>query len=163
MSESLANMKLVSQEVLEERLESVKTLREDSMEFYEIMKDRLTGEHYLHYSYVHINVQAGGHRETYHHFLPLSSDDVLEMLFGDRPYEDSGVWNRLFLRNGPEGSYVWFDPVEEQEYQKNAEIGSNIRDTLVRFKQRGQYDENATRTMLENLERLLRDGENGSQ
>lgn len=157
LTESLTNRKLVPQEELEERLEPVKTVRQDETEFYEIMKDRLTGEHFLHYSYLHINVQDGGHPETYHHFLPLDSDDVLGILFGDQAYDDSRVWNRLFLRNGPTGSYVWFNPVDEQEYRKDAEIGQNIRDTLARFKQEGQYDESTTQRMMENLDRLLKD------
>jgi hypothetical protein len=152
MSESFRKTAKVPAEWLAERLKTVRELRSTGLELYEIAKDLDTGEHYLHYAYVHRNLTdpAGG-EETFHHLLPLTSDDVLGLLFGGEPYDYPEHWQRSFLRNGPEGFYVWFDPVPAAEEAEAEAVGQELRDKLLRFKQNGAYDEASVRKLLEDL------------
>jgi hypothetical protein len=53
---------------------------------------------------------AEGSEQSYHHLLPLSHDDVLGLMFNGEPYAYPDHWRKPFLRNGPEGYYIWFDP-----------------------------------------------------
>ena len=53
MKESFKEKKVVTLDELQDRLEIVKELKETDTEAYYIRKDRETGEHYLHYSYLH--------------------------------------------------------------------------------------------------------------
>jgi hypothetical protein len=152
MSESFQKTAKVPAEWLQERLETVRELRLNGLELYEIAKDRDTGEHYLHYAYVHRNLaDAAGAEETFHHLMPLTSDDVLGLLFGGEPYDYPAHWQRAFLRNGPEGFYVWFDPVHAAEEAEAEALGQELRDKLLRFKRNGVYDEAAVRKLLEDL------------
>ncbi len=156
MVESFQDMKLVSGELLQERLESVKDLQEEAHEAYDIMKDTLTGEHYLHYAYRHVDVAQGGVEEMYHYLLPIESDDVLAMMFGEQPYHYPDHWQRRFLRNGPEGDYVWFDPREAAGTAEDETIGQAMREKLLQLKQQQDVNEDAVRQMLNEVDDLFK-------
>ncbi|MCZ8521531.1 MULTISPECIES: hypothetical protein [Paenibacillus] len=145
-------------EELQARLETIRTLQDNGLEMYEIAKDSETGEHYLHYSYLHRNLAgapgagAGG-EEVFHHLLPLGSDDVLGILFSKQPYTYPDHWTRAFLRNGPEGQYVWFDPAYAAAEAENEAFGQDLASRLAAFKQQGNVSEEAVRRFLEELEK----------
>lgn len=158
MSESWKSLRQVPQDMLQERIETVKPLSDDSNELYEIVKDRETGDHYLHYAYKHLHVSDGS-EETFHQLLPLDSDDVLGLIFGEQAYKYPEQWTQAFLRNGPDGSYVWFDPSELQEEAVKQRKAEEMVDIMRTFKSTGQVDENSVKKMLEEIERKLSDGE----
>lgn len=153
-NESLQAMQLVPDELLAERIESVKVLQDDELDFYEVCKDRGTGEHYLHYAYVHRDMAAGGEAELYHHLMPISNDDVLSYLFGEARYEYPEQWQNRFLRNGPAGSYVWYDPSAIDEDAKIEEQAEAFRALLRRYKSGGEYDAGSTSKLLEDVDRI---------
>lgn len=151
--QSFKAMKLVPADVIQDRLERVRLLKEDALELYEIAKDRSTGEHYLHYAYVHRSFTAvgpgAGAEESFHHLMPLDSDDVLGILFSDQPYDYPAAWDRSFLRNGPEGAYVWFDPGYARDEEESEAAGQDIVRQLQAFKTAGDLSEEAVRRLLE--------------
>lgn len=158
MTASWKDMRQVPQDALQVRIESVKTLQADENELYEIVKDRETGDHYLHYSYRHLHV-ADGTEETFHQLLPLDSDDVLSYVFGEQSYRYPDHWTRAFLRNGPDGSYVWFDPSELQEEADKQRKAEEMVDIMRAFKSSGQVDEASVKRMLEEIDRKLSEGD----
>jgi hypothetical protein len=158
MSESWKSLRQVPQDMLQERIETIKPLNDDSNELYEIVKDRETGDHYLHYAYKHLHVSDGS-EETFHQLLPLESDDVLGLIFGEQQYRYPEHWTKAFLRNGPDGSYVWFDPSELQEEAGKQRKAEDMVDIMRTFKSTGQVDEESVKKMLEEIERKLSDGE----
>lgn len=153
--QSFKAMKLVQADAIQVRLERVRLLKEDALELYEIAKDRLTGEHYLHYAYVHRNLAAvgpgAGAEESFHYLMPLDSDDVLGILFSDEPYEYPAAWDRPYLRNGPEGAYVWFDPGYVRDEEESEAAGQDIIRQLQAFKSAGDLSEEAVRRLLEGI------------
>ncbi|MFC0214671.1 hypothetical protein ACFFK0_19890 [Paenibacillus chartarius] len=149
---SLQDIGKVPAELLAERLEPVRELTKTELELYEIVKDRATGEHYLHYAYVHRNVADMSAEESFHHLLPLSSDSVLGLLFNDDPYAYPEYWRSPFLRNGPEGYYVWFDPGQPSEEALAELEGQRIREKMEQFKRNGAFDEASVRKLLEELD-----------
>ncbi|MDF2962732.1 MAG: hypothetical protein K0S39_4467 [Paenibacillus sp.] len=159
MEMSFKEFKRIPSEWLQQRLETVKAISGDAegLELYEVAKDNLTGEHYLHYAYLHKQVAAMGPEstgeETFHHLLPLDSDDVLGIIFSEQSYLYPDAWEKPFLRNGPEGDYVWFDPAYTDDEAENEEIGQNIKEQLLRFKQSGELSPEAVRKLLEELDR----------
>lgn len=157
MSESWQDSKRVASASIADRLETVKPLKEDELELYEIAKDKATGEHYLHYAYLHRNLAAAGpgsgQEEIFHHLMPLGSDDVLGILFSGAPYAYPEHWSKPFLRNGPEGDYVWFDPTYADEEARHEAIGKEIEEQLRLFKQAGELSQEEVRKLLERLDR----------
>jgi hypothetical protein len=157
MEMSFKQFKRIPSDWLQLRLETVKPLKDDGLELYEVAKDKLTGEHYLHYAYLHKQIAALGPEstgeETFHHLLPLSSDDVLGIIFGEQLYLYPDAWTKAFLRNGPDGDYVWFDPAYIDDEAENEEIGQQIKDQLLQFKQSGELSPEAVRKLLEELDR----------
>lgn len=155
MIDTLREMKQISSELLQERLEPVRVLREDELELYEISKDRETGEHYLHYAYIHRNVAAAGpgagETESFHHLLPISSDEVLGLLFNDDAYAYPEHWHKPFLRNGPDGSYVWFDPGYVDEQEASEALAQQIAEEIARLKSAGDLSPQAVESMLKRL------------
>jgi hypothetical protein len=156
MNESLQDTKRITAELLQERIKTVRTLKQDKLELYEIAKDEETGEHYLHYAYVHRNIAAigpgAGAEEEFHHLMPLESDDVLGYLFSEQPYSYPEHWHRAYLRNGPEGEYVWFDPGYIEEHDENEALGHSIVEELMKYKQSGERSEETLRKLLESLD-----------
>jgi len=163
---SFVEMRRVPSDWLQERLETVKPLKDDALEMYEVAKDKLTGEHYLHYAYLHKQIAAigpeSGGEETFHHLMPLTSDDVLGIIFGEQSYVYPDNWKQSFLRNGPDGDYVWFDPTYTEQEAESEEIGANLQEQLLRFKQLPDRSEEAVRKLLEELDRTLGKDDNGS-
>lgn len=154
MKPLMSVLKRVPAELLQERLKTVHTLTENDLEMYEIAKDQVTGEHYLHYAYSHRNLSApvtsdGMIEEVFHYLMPLENDDVLGMMFNGQPYEYPDHWHRAFLRNGPDSDYVWFDPSFVGEHEENEAYGREIIDKLRRFKEKGDFSEDSVRKLLE--------------
>ncbi|MBE1441864.1 hypothetical protein [Paenibacillus sp. OAS669] len=162
---SFTDLRRVPSEWLQERLETVKALKDDNLEMYEVAKDKLTGEHYLHYAYLHKQVAAIGPEssgdEIFHHLMPIDSDDVLGLVFGEQSYTYPDNWTKMFLRNGPDGDYVWFDPSYTDQEAESEEIGASLQEQLMRFKQSPERSEEAVRKLLEELDRTLGKDENG--
>jgi hypothetical protein len=157
---SLTNLRFVSEAVLSERLTRVKTLREQEHEGYFLEKDEETGEHYLHYAVRHIHLAGGGVEEYYHHLMPLSQDDVITLALGAAEYEYPTYWRKPYLRNGPEGGFVWFDPDGAPEQpDQYAQIADEIRARLTAFRQAGRQGEEEVKRLMEEMDRLFeRDG-----
>ncbi|PZE21799.1 hypothetical protein [Paenibacillus xerothermodurans] len=160
MDVSFSELKRVPSHVLQQRLETVKELKNDPLEMYEVAKDKLTGEHYLHYAYLHKQVAAIGPQSTgeeiFHQLLPLDTDDVLGIIVGDEAYIYPEAWDRAFLRNGPEGDYVWFDPAYTEDETQSELIGRRIQETLLRFKQSAELSPQAVQKLMEELDRARR-------
>lgn len=148
----------IPQGELQEKLETVRELSKDEneTEMYEIVKHAETGEHYLHYAYIHWNVSDGS-KESFHQLLPLESDDVLGIVVGGQPYTYPEHWQRSFLRNGPDGTYIWFDPtgILESEADDHDRIAGELSGMLGAWKKEGLHDEESVRKLLEEIERKL--------
>lgn len=159
MANSWTEWKRVPSELLQERLETVKSLVDVALELYEVSKDKETGEHYLHYAYLHKQIAALGPEstgeETFHHLMPLESDDVLGIIFGEQAYTYPDAWSKPFLRNGPDGDYVWFDPSYTEEEAEHEAIGESVKEELLKFKQLSDRSEESVRKLLEELDRKL--------
>lgn len=153
---SFKNIRLVTQEELTRRSEPVKTLKEEETELYRVIKDTETGEHYLHYAVYHIHVAGGGAEEEYHHLLPLEHDDVIALALGAPLIEYPGQWDRSYLRNGPHGGFVWYDPnganEDETEY---AETEAFVREQLLAFREQGSRGEEDVRRLLDRMDKHL--------
>jgi hypothetical protein len=148
-------MKRIPHEVLQERLEIIKVLKQTDIETYEIHKDKPTGEHYLLYYYEHLLIADNNHKETYYHLMPLETDDVLSLILGEEDYTYPEQWTRSFLRNSSEkDSYVWFDPAHQAVYEQNDALGEKLKQTLIEFKQKGELDEEAIKKLFNDLDKL---------
>jgi hypothetical protein len=154
MEQSFIKSGPIPHRTLEERLITIQTVKTDEAESYEIMKDSATGEHYLHYWYLHLNVQAGGSRENFHHFLPLESDDVLGVIFGEQPYQYPDHWRKPYLRNGPDDTYVWFDPSSTDSFEVYESLGKQISEKLADFKKHGSMDEASIKKLMDDLDNM---------
>ncbi|MBW5448157.1 hypothetical protein GE107_19035 [Cohnella sp. CFH 77786] len=153
---SLTNIRVVTEEMLQVRLETVKTLAEDENEAYLIEKDAETGEHYLHYAVRHVNVAAGGAEEAYHHLMPLEHDDVIALALGAQEYAYPGFWRRPYLRNGPGGGYAWYDPDGAPEEPGRYEaIAAEIRAKLEAFRHERRGGEEEVARLMEQVDRLF--------
>ncbi|GAB2671142.1 hypothetical protein ACFQWB_13695 [Paenibacillus thermoaerophilus] len=152
MAESLNGWNKIHQDVLQERIVPIRTIEESETESYEIVKDKETGEHYLRYYYMHLNI-ADGSREHYNQLLPLDSDDVIGIMFGEQPYRYPEHWRKKFLRNGPEGYYVWFDPGEDPDRTEDEAYGRWLAERLSSFKRDGRFDPESVQKLLDEIER----------
>jgi hypothetical protein len=153
---SFAQMRVVSQDELARRMDPVKDLREGDGELYRLVKDTETGEHYLHYAVYHLNLAGGGAEEEYHHLLPLEHDDVIALALGAPLFEYPLQWKRAYLRNGPDGGFVWYDPsgaVDDE--RKYAETEDYIRERLLTFRRSGARGEEEVKRLLEDMDRCL--------
>ncbi|QJD82569.1 hypothetical protein [Cohnella herbarum] len=153
---SFKNIRLVTQEELTRRSEPVKTLQEDKTELYRVIKDTETGEHYLHYAVYHIHVAGGGAEEEYHHLLPLEHDDVIALALGAPLIEYPTQWDRSYLRNGPHGGFVWYDPngaiEDETDYAKTEAF---VREQLLAFREQGSRSEEDVKRLLDRMDKHL--------
>jgi hypothetical protein len=154
---SFTELKKIPNELLQERIASVRELKQNHLEMYEISKDALTGEHYLHYAYVHRNISDTGAEEVYHQLLPIESDDVLGLLYNEQAYSYPDHWQKPFLRNGPEGFFIWFDPGDDVERSQNEAFSTELTDKLKRFKEAGTLDADSVRRLLEELDDTNKD------
>ncbi len=158
MTESWTTMRQVPQDMLQERIETIKPLRGDSNELYEIVKDKETGDHYLHYAYKHLHVSDGS-EENFHQLLPLDSDDVLGIMFSEQSYSYPDHWKNAFLRNGPDNAYVWFDPSDIREEADKEAKAAEMVEMLRQFKASGQTDSESVQRLLDQIDLKLKDGE----
>lgn len=151
-----SRMRVVPEGELSRRIEDVKTLSERGGELYRIVKDAETGEHYLHYASYHLNVAGGGAEEHYHHLLPLAHDDVIAYALGAEWPAYPSEWRGAYLRNGPHGGFVWYDPdgasMDESAYE---EAAAKLKEKLLAFRRSGARGEEETRRLLEDIEREL--------
>lgn len=150
MAESWKDLDKVTDEQLQERLTTIKELSAPEFESYEIVKDTLTGEHYLHYAYMHRDAAAGGKEEQFHYLMPLENDDVLGLMFSDQAYTYPEHWNKRFLRNGPIGFYIWFDPGEVIDELEPEVV--EMMNKLQHLKAAKQTDEESIRKIFDDLE-----------
>lgn len=162
MNESWTSMRHVPGQQLQDRLQSIKelTANENGTELYEIVKDSVTGEHYLHYAYLHVTV-ADGTEQSYHQLLPLESDDVLGVMFGETEYAYPDHWRRPFLRNGPDDMYVWFDPTDNLDgaSAENEQLAGEIAGMLSEWKQGERRDAASLKELLDQIERKMKQDE----
>lgn len=154
MDSSLKNMKLIPDEVLAERIELVQKLEEKQAEGYEIVKDKVTGEHFLHYYYMQLNLGGAGEEEMYYQLMPIDHDEVLRLIFEKTNYHYPDHWQASFLRNGPDGQYIWFSPEYALEYDESVKLGKDIVEKLKQFKQKGVNDEQAIKKLWEEIDEL---------
>lgn len=151
-----ARMRIVPGDELTRRIETVKTLREQDGELYRLAKDAETGDHYLHYAVYHLNVASGGAEEIYHHLLPLADDDVIAAALGAPWPAYPAEWRNAYLRNGPHGGFVWYDPdgaaIDEAAYEDAA---AKLRDKLLAFRRGGARGEEDIQALLDDIEREL--------
>jgi hypothetical protein len=157
MDTSFKELKRVPSDLLDQRLETVKSIKRDDLELYEVAKDKLTGDHYLHYAYLHKQIAALGPESTgeeaFHQLMPIDSDDVLGIVFGEQSYLYPEAWKHSFLRNGPDGDYVWFDPSYTDDEAHSEEVGQSLQEQLLRFKQTEQLTPEAVQKLLDELDR----------
>jgi hypothetical protein len=142
-----------------ERLETVKQLADSDFETYAVVKDRKSGQHYLHYAFRHINLSEGGRRDEYDHFLPLSSDDVLGILFGEQPYRFPDHWRTPYLRSGNDNRLMPFDPRENHDLDDDARTEQEVFAKLLAYKEAWRESddpETLTRRLLGEIDRLLK-------
>lgn len=150
MTESWTNLDKIAADQLQERLTTIKELEAPEFESYEIMKDNETGEHYLHYAYLHRDITAGGAEEQFHYLMPLENDEVLSLMFTDQAYTYPEHWHKSFLRNGPIGYYIWFDPGEEINELDPAV--TEMMNKLQQLKALKQTDEESIRKVLDEMD-----------
>jgi hypothetical protein len=155
--DSLQRLKQIAADLVQERMEFVKELETDNLTGYSIMKDRVTGEHYLHYAYMHRSFNSREPaEESFHYLLPIESDDVLGMMFGEQGFTYPEHWQQAFLRNGPLGTYVWYDPSGEMEEAESVAMAQQIQERLLRFKQESSGSPEDVGRLMEEFERLRR-------
>jgi hypothetical protein len=154
LSDSFKELTLVSQEMLQERIETIKELRESDLEAYELVKDRLTGEYYLRYYYVHRDFNADGEKEIYNQLMPLESDDVISIELGEQSYDFPENWNNSFLRNGPDGHFVWFHPSDKKEYEEDIRFSQNLVEKLTEYKRKGTVDKESLRKLFDDIDKM---------
>ncbi len=154
MESSFKQLKQVPDQLLEERMKFVHKLSESDTEMYEIVKDKLNGEHYIHYAYMHLDIAGDGQKEWYHHFLPIENDDVLSLIFESPDYRYPDSWKIIYLRNGPDGHYIWFDPQHAEDFEESVKLGAQIKEILSEFKKEGHLDQEAVKKMMDELDQL---------
>lgn len=149
---SFIQLQKISSETIASRIISVKELLKTELDMYEVSKDVETGEHYLHYAYMHRDFTNTGEPESFHYLLPIDSDDVLGFIFGEQAYAYPEHWHKPFLRNGPEGFYIWFDPSHEVQQSEDEAIAADLMQKLRAFREKGSVDPDEVRKLLEDLD-----------
>ncbi len=153
---SFSRLRLVTDKMLAARLETVKVLDEKENDVYSVEKDKETGEHYLHYAVRHLNLAAGGAEEMYHHWMPIGHDDVIALALGAPEYTYPEHWLRPYLRNGPGGGYVWYDPDgAADDHERYESIAEDIRTKLDAFRKEGRSGEEDIRRLMDEIDRLF--------
>lgn len=157
MTDSLKNRKVITFEDYKDRMESVKILQDDEKGNYQVVKDRMTGEHYLQFYYVHLNIAEGGQEEMFYHLLPIETDDVLSIVLGEKEYSYPDHWKGPILRSGAEGHFFWYDPKVDEEYQRYEAVAQQIQGKITEFKQKGSLDDDSIRKLMEDMDRMFGD------
>lgn len=115
-------------------IEVVKELGHTDFETYQIVKEKHSGQHFLHYSFFHIKFSEGGIREDYDYFLPLAEDDVLAFVLGEQPYQFPEHWTKTYLRSGNDDRLFPFDPGNTNDLEREKEEELGILEALTRYK-----------------------------
>lgn len=157
MTDSLKNKKVITFDDFKARMECVKSLQENEKGSYQVIKDRMTGEHYLQYHYLHLNIAEGGQEEVFYHLLPIDTDEVLSIVLGEKEYTYPDQWKGPILRSGAEGHLFWYDSNVEEEYQKYEEIVQEMQGKITEFKQKGSLDDDSIRKLMEDMDRMFGD------
>nr|WP_204516797.1 hypothetical protein [Brevibacillus fulvus] len=134
-------------------------LETTDFETYSIVKDKESGQHYLRYSFFHIQVSAGGTRFDYEQFLPLEADDVLGLVFGEQPYRFPDHWRSVYYRSGTDGRLMLFDPSENHDLEKAAAAERDMLEKLLEYKQRWQaaeQREELTKQLFADLDEIMK-------
>ncbi|MGG1520236.1 hypothetical protein ABE504_33005 [Paenibacillus oryzisoli] len=152
MDNSLTAQQKIAAETIAARIVSVKELLQTELDLYEIAKDSETGEHYLHYAYMHRDFTNTGEPESFHYLLPIDSDDVLGMIFGEQGYAYPEHWRSSFLRNGPEGFYIWFDPSHEAQQDEDEAFAADLLSKLQAFREQGHVDPESVKKLLQDID-----------
>lgn len=142
-----------------EQLETVKDIATTDFETYAVVKEKVTGQHYLRYSFTHINLSEGGRTDAYEHFLPLSSDNVLGLVFGEQPYTFPDHWLSPYYRSGTDDRLMRFDPRENHQLEDDAKTEREILAKLQSYKQawlKTSDPEELTRKLLGEIDRMLK-------
>ncbi|MED0680481.1 hypothetical protein [Aneurinibacillus thermoaerophilus] len=155
MSTSLRAKKVIMSEELEERLENVQELRKEEYETYVLVKDRTTGEHYVRYTQRHLNIMEGGVEEVFDHLLPVSTDDVLAIVFGEQDYTYPTEWKQKYLRGSNVDPYVWFDPTDLPADPNDDSLGKEIYGMLETFKAKKNFDDQAIAKLFKQIDDML--------
>lgn len=134
-------------------LEKIKELEQSEFETYSIVKNRETGDHYLHYFLSHLNLSAGGRRDDYDYFLPLDSDEVLGLMFGEQPFHFPDHWRNPYLRSGNDNRLIPFDPSENYDLEEDAAAELAMLAQLEQFKEQWMNAENMSAEEKEKLTR----------
>jgi len=142
-----------------EQMETVKHIDSTDFETYTIVKDKESGQHYLHYSFTHIHLSEGGKKDSYEYFLPLSSDDVLGIIFSEQPYTFPDHWLAPYYRSGSDDRMMWFDPRENHQLEDDAKTEQEILAKLQSFKQAWEESDNPeelTRKLLGEIDKMIK-------
>ncbi|MBY0051416.1 hypothetical protein P4U99_08310 [Brevibacillus agri] len=148
-------------------IETVKELESSEFESYSIVKHTETGEHYLRYFLSHINLSEGGRRDNYDHFLPIDSDDVLGLMFGEQPYRFPENWRSPYLRSGNDNRLIPFDPSENYDLDEEAAAELAMVEQLELYKQQwmnaetmsAEEKEKLTKQYFAELDKILKKAE----
>ncbi|EJL41263.1 hypothetical protein BAG01nite_15010 [Brevibacillus agri] len=148
-------------------IETIKELESSEFESYSIVKHTETGEHYLRYFLSHINLSEGGRRDNYDHFLPIDSDDVLGLMFGEQPYRFPENWRSPYLRSGNDNRLIPFDPSENYDLDEEAAAELAMVEQLELYKQQwmnaetmsAEEKEKLTKQYFAELDKILKKAE----
>ncbi|OAJ76120.1 hypothetical protein AYJ08_20190 [Brevibacillus sp. SKDU10] len=113
----------------------VKVLEETDFEIYTVVKHHESEQHYLHYQTCHLDLMAGGNHETYEFYLPLSTDQVVGLLFGEEAYHYPECWRTAYWRTGKDDRLLAFDPTENFLNEEEARAERALLDSLRQYKQ----------------------------
>jgi hypothetical protein len=160
---SFQSSKTVGADQLRERMEILRVFEETTDQYEALVKDRMTGEHYLHHAHIHLNVAEAGAEEFYHAIMPLDPDEVIEAMVGGRRWPFPEAWRKSFLRNGPHETYIWFDPEMTSESNPDEAFGRFLHERLLSFKQAGQFDQVAMSELFEAIEEARQSTEDGRE
>lgn len=142
-----------------DKLDKIKELQASESETYTIAKDRESGQHYLWYSLFHMNLSEG-RNDHFEHFLPLDSDDVLGLMFGEQPFRFPADWKAPYLRTGTDDRLMWFDPTENFNLEQAAEEEHALLDRLLAYKRQFEHandKDELTRKLFNDLDDLKKD------
>ncbi|WP_286885731.1 hypothetical protein [Aneurinibacillus sp. UBA3580] len=157
MNTSLKEMRIISHEELEKRIEEVQLLQEKERERYALVKDTSTGEHYVRYTQHHLNLMEGGIEEVFDHLLPLDTDDVLAVVFGEQDYTYPAQWTKTYLRGSNSDPYIWFDPSDLPGDLDDDAAGREISEMLDAFKQEKKFDDESIQRLFKQIDDMLGD------
>ncbi|MBN6186846.1 hypothetical protein JQN58_07540 [Aneurinibacillus sp. BA2021] len=155
MSTSLKDKQLIQREEIASRLEDVKELHKGEYETYTLVKDKTTGEHYVRFVQRHLNLMEGGVEEMFDHLLPVDTDEVLAVIFGEQEYTYPEQWSVKYLRGSDQDPYVWFDPSALPDEQDDDAKGKELSEMLDAFRKDKKFDDDSIRKLFKDIDHML--------